>query len=146
LLVPEKTFRVPSLTDVAEIAIADKTLVARTRSGAALAVTLFESTDQLFPFLAAKQFIHDAIAIGAGGDAMCAVRASGGIMCRPEPPRLREPWRTFEIGASSIAVSGTHACAALREGGVACWGSTTYGQVGDGTFGYRPNAVDVKFP
>ena len=53
---------------------------------------------------------------------------------------------TFDIGASSIAVSATHACAALRAGGVACWGDTMYGQLGDGTVGYRTHAADVKFP
>ena len=147
MLVPETTFRVPSLTDVAEIALAEGTLFARTRSGAALAVNLLENRAlSSSPSLATTSFGIDAIAISAGGDAMCAVRATGAVMCRPEPPGSRELWRTFDIGASSIAVSATHACAALRAGGVACWGDTMYGQLGDGTVGYRPHAADVKFP
>lgn len=36
--------------------------------------------------------------------------------------------------------------AALRAGGVACWGDTAYGKLGDGTAGYRLDAADVIFP
>jgi alpha-tubulin suppressor-like RCC1 family protein len=36
-------------------------------------------------------------------------------------------------GVAGVAAGGTHSCAILPTGGVACWGGNSYGQLGDGT-------------
>jgi alpha-tubulin suppressor-like RCC1 family protein/ligand-binding sensor domain-containing protein len=60
---------------------------------------------------------------------------------------------TFQVGsgggnlpfaAASIATGYAHSCALTTAGGVKCWGSNTYGQLGDGTTTRRLSAVDVQ--
>ncbi len=48
---------------------------------------------------------------------------------------------TVERG--TVAVGVRHACAVDRGGAVWCWGSNTYGQLGDGTTDARPSPVRV---
>ena len=41
---------------------------------------------------------------------------------------------TGPFGAiTAIAVGNSHACAVTNLGGVVCWGTNTYGELGDGT-------------
>src|SRR5438270_3879550 len=42
-----------------------------------------------------------------------------------------------------LAAAGSHACAILDDGTVACWGNNDYGQLGDGTFTTRTSPVAV---
>lgn len=46
-------------------------------------------------------------------------------------------------GVASIAVGGGSSCAVLTSGGVKCWGSNAFGQLGDGSTSNRLTPVDV---
>jgi alpha-tubulin suppressor-like RCC1 family protein len=101
--------------------------------------------------------VDDAVAIGVGSDAACAVRATGGVACwgnndrgqlgdgevrghtRPAPVRdLRD--------AVAIVVGNKHACALRRTGHVACWGDTSGGAVGTFTTTWIATPVAVVWP
>ncbi|AKL72967.1 Regulator of chromosome condensation (RCC1) repeat [Actinobacteria bacterium IMCC26256] len=75
-----------------------------------------------------------AKAVSAGGTATCLIAGaledtSGTVMCLGSggaslPGTLQ---------AKAISVGGEHGCAVLPDGSVRCWGSNTYGQLGNGT-------------
>jgi alpha-tubulin suppressor-like RCC1 family protein len=86
----------------------------------------------------------------------CALTEGGGVKCwggnwygqlgdGTTTRRLR-PVDVFGLasGVSAIAAGDEHTCAVTEAGGVKCWGSNRYGQLGNGTTTYRVIPVDVS--
>jgi len=89
-------------------------------------------------------FMDDATAIAVAGNHACAMKQSGGLSCwgenaggclgdrsilrRGSPVDVLELWQQ----ASTIATGLDFTCAAISNGGVRCWGSNSFGQLGDG--------------
>jgi len=97
--------------------------------------------------------LHATIALGAGGDATCAVATDRTVRCWGRVPGLGSPpgsgvqpvTRIEGLGdVTSVALSGTHACAVKAWGGIACWGKNEEGELGDGSFTDRVQPVDVS--
>ena len=84
-------------------------------------------------------------AASAGGSHTCALLGIGGIKCwgdnqygqvgdgttddRTTPTQASG----LESGVISIAAGGSETCAIVSSGGLKCWGSNNYGQIGDAT-------------
>jgi alpha-tubulin suppressor-like RCC1 family protein len=87
------------------------------------------------------------IAVAAGADHACALRATGAVGCWGDNDRgeLGDGTATersypvavvgLESGVSSISTRDEHTCAVTRDGTVKCWGTNWSGQLGDGTTG-----------
>jgi alpha-tubulin suppressor-like RCC1 family protein len=84
-------------------------------------------------------------AITAGFNFTCALLETGGVRCwgahdlgklgdGATTDRRAPPTSNIPLGesASAIAAGENHACAVLASGGVKCWGSDAYGQLGNG--------------
>lgn len=94
------------------------------------------------------------IAIATGGEHTCALRSGGTVWCwgddftgalgdgtRGNANHIRlQPVQVVQgsgkmTGVASIATRDISTCAVKTAGGVWCWGSDSYGQLGDGTRG-----------
>jgi alpha-tubulin suppressor-like RCC1 family protein len=107
------------------------------------------------------------VTITAGGSFTCAIRNTGELSCWGEnangelgdgsktPRNIPAPvftpfhdWVTVSAGDLSFTrKEDEHACAIRRSGQLYCWGSNTYGQLGDGTKTDRsyPTPVSTNF-
>lgn len=97
----------------------------------------------LAPVESASAFVVE-IGIGAQGQSGCAVTRSGGVRCWGaqafglQLPGVPLPFSSpvdvpgLESGVAAVSVGSNHACVVTTAGGVKCWGSDGFGQLGRG--------------
>lgn len=59
---------------------------------------------------------------------------------------LAATWMALPVAAQSLAAGVDHNCTISSTGGVVCWGSNQYGQIGDGTTITRTAPTNVSLP
>jgi alpha-tubulin suppressor-like RCC1 family protein len=95
--------------------------------------------------------LSDPAFMSAGQNHICVVRVSGKVSCWGDasagqlgagldasdggavPPQTRPNTVISLMTAARVGAGDTHSCAATSTGEVYCWGTNTYGQLGDGT-------------
>jgi alpha-tubulin suppressor-like RCC1 family protein len=97
-----------------------------------------------------------AMAIAAGEGRACALMIGGGVKCWGHNPfgvpgdgaAIDSPVPVDLPGLTSdtvaLAIGQAHTCTLTMGGRVTCWGSNTWGQLGDGTTTDSPTPVDVS--
>ncbi|HJL28464.1 MAG TPA: hypothetical protein RMI62_05310, partial [Polyangiaceae bacterium LLY-WYZ-15_(1-7)] len=104
--------------------------------------------------------IDDAKAIDVGGSAhsmvLCAIHQDGGVSCiggnnsgqlgrGSRGETTMEPARIPDLGdITEIAVGTSSVCALQESGKVYCWGSGSYGQLGNGDTSSSPSPVELS--
>ena len=92
--------------------------------------------------------VETALALAVGGDFACVILPTTGVRCWGKTDRGQGGHETDQpfippscvtvpgaslLGVTSLALGGAHACVALDDGTVNCWGANDAGQLGDGT-------------
>lgn len=159
---------VPSLTDVATVAAAERSTCALKRDGTVfcwganergqLGSGVANTTPNPSPIVVSG--LDDAIALWAGASHACAVRRAGVVVCwgagssgQLGDGLLREDASTATpspvtvsgiTNAIGVGTGGAHSCAPNRVGAILCWGANDRGQLGDGTQARQFSPVSVK--
>jgi alpha-tubulin suppressor-like RCC1 family protein len=104
--------------------------------------------------------VETALALALGGDFACVILPTTGVRCWGKNDRgqgghgIDAPFispscvtqssdGTSMLGATSLALGDAHACAAIDDGTVNCWGANHSGQLGDGSTIDRNQPVPV---
>lgn len=92
--------------------------------------------------------VETALALAVGGDFACVILPTTGVRCWGKNDRgqgghgVEQPFTSPScvlksgaslLGATSLALGGTHACLVLADGTANCWGANDAWQLGDGT-------------
>jgi hypothetical protein len=98
--------------------------------------------------------------VTAGQWHTCALLEAGPVKCwglnvmgqlgtgstTPDPPfgaSTPQDVVGLSTGVAAVSAGGLHTCALSASSGMKCWGSNSYGQLGDGTFDIRAAPTDV---
>lgn len=103
---------------------------------------------QTTPLAVPSTSLSNVVALAAGGANTCAVKADKTVLCWGEndlgqtgngqsgSALVATPTLVGGLGnVASLAVSVKHVCALLADATLACWGSNSAGQLGNGTHG-----------
>ncbi|MBX3014407.1 MAG: hypothetical protein KF832_22990 [Caldilineaceae bacterium] len=97
-------------------------------------------------------------ALVTGYDHNCVLAAQGGRQCWGANEKGQLGDGSYSNRRAPVSVTGLagsvalmsagrdHTCAALSQGGLQCWGSTVYGQLGSGQVAWRHTPADVLIP
>jgi alpha-tubulin suppressor-like RCC1 family protein len=94
-----------------------------------------------------------AVQVGTGRSHACARRANGTVRCwgsnsegqlgdgttNPTTSGVNDVLNV--TGATDLALTSSHVCVRYAAGDAQCWGSNTYGQLGDGTTNDHPTPI-----
>ena len=108
------------------------------------------TSDKTTPTLTSSLGIgRTAVAISAGAKNTCVILDNGAVSCwgngyyagNGGTSQQNSPALTSSLGTGRTAVAissgNEHTCVILDNGSVSCWGSGTWGQIGDGASTYR---------
>ncbi|MDF2695810.1 MAG: regulator of chromosome condensation, partial [Labilithrix sp.] len=146
---------------LAELAIGDESVVARTKSGRLIswgmgsgghAVTTLGRWSSLDPSPPSPIALGESSSIAGGAFRACAI-TTGGLYCwgRDESWNEESGFRapsyvrfSTEARADSLAAAALFGCATFEDGVARCWGDNRYGQLGSGDIIEHLEAVEVR--
>jgi alpha-tubulin suppressor-like RCC1 family protein len=92
--------------------------------------------------------LEDAVQLSVGWNGVCAVRATGAVLCWGTPPGGTATNSTVAIpgitNATQVSVGYQHACVRTADSKVLCWGDNSRGQFGVGTTSTTPTPTPTQ--
>ncbi|MEZ4302973.1 MAG: hypothetical protein R3B70_49070 [Polyangiaceae bacterium] len=98
------------------------------------------TTDRAYPTQAVPG-LTDAVDLSAAKDEVCAVRATGQVVCWGHG---KGQHLLALNGVKRISVGEAHSCAVTLAGTVLCWGANKHGQLGNSSISDSASPVEVK--